>query len=345
LISGPGCESLQRVPDESVPDDAAGLRAANAPEGAAGRAVGEDNGRLIVDVAAGTGPGREPAGLVSYRRRHYGPQAFCWEIGIALLPERRGQGIGWRAQAMFCSFAADRELLAELTEVFPLAAVLSRENRQFLARAVGYVARYGVTQFIDVSAGLPASPAVHEIADAARPGARVAYVDNDPVVISHTAALLASPGRVAAVPGDVRRPDDILAAPALTALIDTSQPFCLILGVILDFVESAQAAEVMAAFRDAMPGGSFLIMSIGTNNDTPDVARDVIEAYRAAQVHVHSRQQVAGYFAGLEIVEPGLVEVRHWRPGHPLADDGLRPADLLAGVGRKPSLGHPVPAR
>jgi hypothetical protein len=77
-------------------------------------------------------------------------------------------------------------------------------------------------------------------------------------------------------------------------------------------------------------------MSIGTNNDTPDVAQDVIRAYRAAQVHMHTREQVAAYFAGLQIVEPGLLEVRRWRPGHPLADDGPRPADLLAGAGLKP---------
>jgi hypothetical protein len=214
--------------------------------------------------------------------------------------------------------------------------VLPRENRQFLARAVGYVARHGVAQFIDVGSGLPASPAVHEIAGEVSPGARVVYVDNDPVVITHGAALLARPGEVAVVPGDVRCPADILAAPALTAVIDLSVPFCLILGVVLDFVEPAQAARVMAVFRDAMPGGSFLILSIGTNNDTPDLAQDVIKAYRAAQVHVHTREQVAGYFAGLEMVEPGLVEVRRWRPEHPLADDGPRPADLLAGVGRRP---------
>jgi hypothetical protein len=234
------------------------------------------------------------------------------------------------------NFAADRAQVAELTKVFPLAAVLSRENRQFLARAVGYVARHGVAQFIDVGAGLPASPAVHEIAGAACPDARVAYVDNDPVVISHAEALLARPGRIAVVPGDVRCPEDILASPALTAVIDLNEPFCLILAVVLDFVESTQATRVMAVLRDAMPPGSFLIMSIGTNNDTPDVARDVIKAYRAAQVHVHTREQVAGYFAGLEIMEPGFVEVRRWRPGHPLPDDDPRSADLLAGVGRVP---------
>jgi hypothetical protein len=234
------------------------------------------------------------------------------------------------------NFAVDREQHMEVLEIFPLAAVLPRENRQFLARAVSYVARQGVAQFIDVGAGLPASPATHEIAALVSPDARVAYVDNDPVAISHTAALLASPGRVAAVPGDVRRPEEILATPALTALIDTGQPFGLILAVVLDYVEPARAAEIMMAFRDAMPTGSFLILSIGINNNTPDLARDVIKAYRAAQVHLHSREQVAGYFAGLEIVEPGLVEARRWRPALPLDDDGPRPADLLAGVGRKP---------
>ena len=233
------------------------------------------------------------------------------------------------------NFAVDRELHAEVLEIFPLAAVLPWENRQFLARAVGYVARQGVTQFIDVGAGMPTSPATHEIAGAACPEARVAYVDNDPVVIAHAAALLASPGRVAAVPGDVRCPGDILASPALTALIDTGSPFCLILAVVLDHVAPARAAGIMAAFRDAMPAGSFLILSIGSNNNTPDLAQDVIRAYRAAPVHLHSREQVAGYFAGLEIVEPGLTEARHWRPAKRLADDGPRPADLLAGVGRK----------
>jgi len=84
--------------------------------------LGEDNGRLIVDVTPGTEPGREPAGLVSYRRRYYGTQAFCWEIGIALLPEWRGQGIGWRAQAMFCSY------LFENTPVQRIEAATHAEN-------------------------------------------------------------------------------------------------------------------------------------------------------------------------------------------------------------------------
>jgi len=236
------------------------------------------------------------------------------------------------------NFAADRELTAELREIFALGAVLARESREFQARAIGYAARQGVGQFIDVGSGLPASPAVHEVAG---PDARVAYVDNDPVVISHTTALLARPGSVAAVPGDVRCPQDILASPGLSAVIDTSRPFCLILAMILNFIEPAQAAGIMAAFRDAMPAGSFLVVSVGVNDDAPDVAQDFIKAYSAAPVYQHSREQITGYFDGLQIAEPGLTEARNWRPAHPPADAAPRPADALACVGRKARLPGP----
>ena len=233
------------------------------------------------------------------------------------------------------NFTVDRQQFTEIMEIFPLADVLVRENREFLARAVGYVAQQGIAQFIEVGSGLPASPATHEVAGAVSPGVRVVYIDNDPVVMSHAVALLASPGRVAAVPGDAGRPGDILASPELTALIDTSEPFCVILTMILDFFEPEQAGEIVAAFREAMPAGSFLILSIGMNNDTPDLAQDVIKAYRAAAVHLHSREQVAGYFAGLEMVTPGLTEARRWRPPQPQTASASRPGDILAGVGRK----------
>jgi hypothetical protein len=232
------------------------------------------------------------------------------------------------------NFAVDREVHEDVMKIFPLGSVLVRENREFMARAVGYAASHGVAQFIEIGSGLPASPGTHEMAAGACPGARMAYVDNDPVVISHLTALVAHPGNVVAVPGDVRSPEAILASPELTGLIDTGSPFCAILTMILDYVEPARAAEVTATLRAAMPPGSFLILSIGINNDTPDVARDVIKAFRSAQVHLHTREQVAGYLADLEIAEPGLVAARHWRPARPQPDE-TRPADILAGVGRK----------
>jgi len=235
------------------------------------------------------------------------------------------------------NFAADRELAAKILEIFPLAAVLARENREFLARAVDYVSQQGVLQFIEVGSGLPANPNTHEVAGRVSPDVRVAYVDNDPMVITHAAALLASHGRVAAVPGDMRRPKEILASPELTALIDLSTPFCVILTWMLDFVEPAQADGIVAAFRGAMPPGSFLILSISINDSAPDLAGNVIKAYNAGPVHLHSRDQIVGYFTGLELVEPGVTEARRWRPPHPQVDAGSRPADLLAGVGRKVS--------
>jgi hypothetical protein len=235
------------------------------------------------------------------------------------------------------NFAADRELVARMLEVFPLSVVLTRENRQFLARAVDYVSRQDVLQFIDVGSGLPTSPCTHEVAGRVSPDARVAYVDNDPLVISHASMpAIRSHGRIAVVPGDARRPDEILASTRLTAMIDLGAPLCVILGMILDFVEPVTAAYITATFRRAMPPGSFLIISIGINNNTPDVAGQVIETYTAGTVHVHSREQITGYFADLEIIEPGLTEARNWRPppGQLAADS--RTADVLAGVGRKP---------
>jgi S-adenosyl methyltransferase len=231
------------------------------------------------------------------------------------------------------NFAADRELYAEVLRVYPLAGALVRENREFQARAVGYVAGQGVAQFIKAGSGMPSTLNTHETAG---PAAQVAYVDNDPVVISHITALLARPGRVAAVPGDVRRPEEVLASPALTALIDTARPFCVILTMILDLIEPAQAVGIVAVFRRAMPAGSYLILSTGVNDNDPDLADRMIKAYTAATVHRHSRQQVVGYFAGLEMVEPGLTEARRWQPPHHQAAAGNRPADVLAGVGRKP---------
>ena len=235
------------------------------------------------------------------------------------------------------NFAADRVMAAQLSEIYPPVAVLARESREFQARAVGYVARQGVVQFIDVGCGMPASPGPHEVAASVSPDARVAYVDNDPVVISHAAALLACPGRVAAVPGDIRSPQDILAHRELAALIDLSEPFCVILGVILDFVRPAEADRVMAALRDAMPAGSFVILCIGISNGAAGIARDWDKAYcGVARMYLHSREQIKGYFAGLEIVAPGLTEARNWRPRQPPASTDPLPIDALACVGRKP---------
>jgi hypothetical protein len=232
------------------------------------------------------------------------------------------------------NFAADRELAARMLEIYPLAGVLARENRAFLARAVEYVSRQGVAQFIDVGSGLPTSPSTHEAASGVNPSARVVYVDNDPVVITHTSALPAAGHSVAAVPGDVRRPDLVLASAELTEMISLDEPVCVILAMILHFFEPAQAGDIVARFVRAIAPGSFLIISVGINN-APGLADRVTTAYTAGALHVHDRHQIAGYFTGLEVVEPGLTEVRRWRPTRLAAVTPSRPADVLGGVGRK----------
>jgi O-methyltransferase involved in polyketide biosynthesis len=226
------------------------------------------------------------------------------------------------------NFAADRELAAQMLKIYPLAGVLARENRAFLARAVDYVARHGVAQFIDVGSGLPTRPNTHEVAARVHPGARVVYVDNDPVVISHASALLTS-ANVSAIPGDVRRPDGILRGVGL----DLRQPACVILAMILHFLEPDEAAGAVAAFVRALAPGSFLILSVGVNNNAPELANDVATAYTASELYVHDREHIARYFTGLELVEPGLTEVRLWRSGNFAVEN--RPADVIAGVGRK----------
>ena len=232
------------------------------------------------------------------------------------------------------NFAADRELYEEVLRIYPLAGALVRENREFQARAVDYVARQGVLQFIKVGSGLPSTLNTHEAAGRVSPAARVAYVDNDPVVISHITALLARPASIAAVPGDMRCPAAILSRPDLAELIDTSKPFCVILTMILDLVEPGQAARIVGEFRQAMPHGSFFVASVSVNNDC-GLAERMLKAYTAATVHLHSRQQIAGYFTGLEMAEPGLTEARRWRAPHVPGPDEDRPADVLAGVARK----------
>jgi hypothetical protein len=174
----------------------------------------------------------------------------------------------------------------------------------------------------------------HDHLDDFAPEIRVVYAANDPVVISHARALLAADGRVAAVPGEVRRPDAIMSSAELAAMIDLNEPACVILAMILHFVEPAEAEEIVAAFVRAIAPGSFLIISVGVNN-APDLADLVTTAYTAGTLQVHDRKQIAGYLTGLQIIEPGLTEVRHWRSLNAGTDAGSRPADVLAGVARK----------
>jgi O-methyltransferase involved in polyketide biosynthesis len=231
------------------------------------------------------------------------------------------------------NFAADRELAEKMLEINPLAAQMAQENRRFLGRAVTYVAGQGISQFIDVGAGLPTALNTHDVAQDACPHAKVVYVDNDPMVIVHARALLAKAYEVAVVPGDVRKPDAILAAPELTSIIDLAAPVCVLLSGVLHFLDAATAREVAGAFTRAIAPGSYVIISVGTGPS--EVATPFTAAYTAATLHIHTADEAMTFFDGLELVPPGLVPARAWVNGVSVPQSLPRQATFLAGVGRK----------
>jgi O-methyltransferase involved in polyketide biosynthesis len=231
------------------------------------------------------------------------------------------------------NFAADRELAEKMLAVHPVTARMARENRQFLGRAVSYVASRGVRQFIDVGAGLPTALNTHDIAQHVNPQARVAYVDNDAVVISHARSLLAKSPGVIAVPGDMRDPGGILGDDGLAALIDLAEPACVIMSGVLHFADVGTARQVAAAFAGALVPGSYLVISVGSGN--PTEGDNFTSAYTAARIYIHPLDDVVSFFAGMDLVPPGVVPVLCWNgDGVPL-DRWPRTATFLGGVARK----------
>ena len=232
------------------------------------------------------------------------------------------------------NFAADRELAQKMLAVHPVSAQMARENRQFLGRAVSYVAAHGVRQFIDVGAGLPTALNTHDIARYANPEARVAYVDNDPIVVSHARSLLAKSPGVIAVPGDMRDPGRILADAGLAELIDMAEPACVILSGVLHFADAETARDVAAAFAGAIVPGSYLIISVGSGNRSE--GDNFTSSYTAARIFIHSLDEIVSFFGALELVPPGVVSAPCWYGDNP--EKGLEPrtATFLGGVARKP---------
>ncbi|OLB75879.1 MAG: hypothetical protein AUI14_20190, partial [Actinobacteria bacterium 13_2_20CM_2_71_6] len=164
------------------------------------------------------------------------------------------------------NFAADRELAEQALRAMPDGRFLARTNRAFLRRAVRFLARAGIRQFLDIGSGIPTAGNVHEVAKQVTPDARVAYVDIDPVAVSHAQALLAADPRTGALRGDLRRPDRILADPALGAIVDLDQPVAVLLLAVCHFVpDSDDPAGIIAQLRAALAPGSHLVISHGTD--------------------------------------------------------------------------------
>jgi hypothetical protein len=216
-------------------------------------------------------------------------------------------------------FAADRETADKVIAAMPGVRTGPRENRAFLGRAVRYLAaEAGIRQFLDIGTGLPATNSVHEVAQAVAPDARVVYVDNDPLVLVHARALLTSApeGQTAYIQADLRDPGEILSSPVVRSVLDFSKPIALMLVAVLHFVgDEDKPAELVAALRDALPPGSFLVASHVTAEHNPAGSAAGQRAYRGGGVSMRPRDsdefaEIA--FAGLELVPPGIVLVSEW---------------------------------
>ncbi|WP_395105914.1 SAM-dependent methyltransferase [Actinomadura sp. SCN-SB] len=232
------------------------------------------------------------------------------------------------------NFAADREVAERALAVAPDMPRSARSNRQFLKRAVELAAGEGIRQFLDIGSGLPTAENTHQIAQRTAPGARVVYVDNDPIVRVHGEALLASDASTTVVQGDLRRPEELLSHPQVTALIDFTQPLALLLLGVLHFVpDDEDPYGLMARLRDAMAPGSYLIFSHITGDADPDKGRELQEAInREARATVRTREEVTRFFDGFEILEPGIVPPDQWRNDGPSDPDRFW---LWTGVGIK----------
>ncbi|RJL33541.1 SAM-dependent methyltransferase [Bailinhaonella thermotolerans] len=240
------------------------------------------------------------------------------------------------------NFAADRAAAEQALSVVPEIRESVRFNRAFLRRTVRTLAGMGVRQFLDIGTGLPTQNNVHEVAKEVDPDARVVYVDNDAVVLAHARALLAGGhDDVAIVQGDVRRPREILDHPDVRRLIDFDEPVAILLLAIMHFVPDSDDPDgILATLRDALPSGGYLVLSHVAVDIDPSKAPGVTAAYDNATARFIARTspEIERFFTGVELLEPGVVNLPEWRPEDEAEARRYagRGAYFLGGVGRKP---------
>ncbi|MEV6116340.1 SAM-dependent methyltransferase [Streptomyces sp. NPDC052109] len=234
------------------------------------------------------------------------------------------------------NYEVDRVAGDQLAAAAPEVWISVRANRAFLHRAVRYVVGSGVRQILDVGTGLPTSPNVHEVAQETAPDVRVAYVDNDPIVKTHADALLSRTGTTSVVLADLRDPQSVLDHPEVRRIIDFGRPVALFLVAVLHFIRDADEPErIVAVLRDALPAGSFLVLSHATGDFADDRSEaEAVYTSATATMNLRSRDRVARFFDGFELVEPGLVQVPFWHPdGTP--PPGSAEIGFYGGVARK----------
>jgi O-methyltransferase involved in polyketide biosynthesis len=242
-------------------------------------------------------------------------------------------------------FAVDREAAEMVLELLPHMMLLAQLTRRFLIDTVHQLAAdYGIRQFLDIGTGLPTADNTHEVAQRVAPQARIVYVDNDPVVISHAHALLAGApeGVTDYLDADLRDPATILAEAA--RVLDFSQPIAVLLVGVLHFIaDSDDPHGIVARLMDAVPSGSYLVIVHGASDIQAEAVAESSRVYNemsSVPYTPRSREQVARFFEGLDLVDPGLVPIgQRPLPGQPDGIVGSSPPDggtSYCGIGRKP---------
>jgi len=235
-------------------------------------------------------------------------------------------------------YPVDREMGEQIRAVLPGIVEMARDQRAFLVRAVTYLAREaGIRQFLDIGTGLPTANNTHEVAQRVAPEARIVYVDNDPVVLVHARALLTSTpeGATDYIDADLREPDKILQGAART--LDFTQPVAItLLGVVHHIPDSDAAHAIVQRLLDAVPSGSYLVISHTTSTVTGAAMEEAVRLWNEAgsvPIVIRSPKELAGFFERLELVEPGVVSTTRWRPDPGTDRDEV---DEYCAVGRKP---------
>jgi S-adenosyl methyltransferase len=238
------------------------------------------------------------------------------------------------------NFAADREAAEYALALMPELAQSARADREFLGRTVRHLTeKEGIRQFLDIGTGLPTANNTHEVAQSVAPESRIVYVDNDPMVLVHARALLTSApeGATDYIDADVRDPDKILQAASRT--LNFTQPVAIMLLGIMNFVvDQDEANAIVRRLVDAVPSGSYLVVSHPTMEVNPDAVRESMRQWNAsgaAPITARNPDEIAGFFAGLDLLEPGIVTCSHWRPEAGETTVNV-PVSEYGGIGRKP---------
>ncbi|OEU91913.1 methyltransferase [Streptomyces abyssalis] len=241
-------------------------------------------------------------------------------------------------------YEADAAAAERVVRVWPGVVLGARLNREFMHRATRWLANEaGVRQFLDIGSGIPTEPNLHQVAQAVAPETRAVYVDNDPIVLAHAQELLSSTpqGRTAYLQADFTEPESILASPELGETLDLGRPVALSLIALLHFITDERGAyDIVRRYMDALPSGSYLVVSHATADFDPDLLTRVAEAYQStvAEGQIRSSSEVNRFFEGLELVDPGVVVAHRWRHDGDEAQADITDAEfpVYGGVARKP---------